>query len=211
MHVHPFIKKFQNAIGQGLPGEHAHSQLIPIDRKLNSQMQDLARDYRKSAVGVVLFEASNSIYCVLIQRPQYDGIHSRQISFPGGKMDLTDPDLEYTAKREIFEEIALPSDRIQTIGELTHIYIPVSKFYVKPYVFFAEDLPELIADEREVDEIITFDIELLHDEKIIKTTDLKLSNGLIQKQVPYFDIHGKTVWGATAMMLSEFRAVLKNI
>jgi len=210
MQGHPFINKFQTSIENGLPGEMAHADLMPVNRPFSSEALREATNYRKSAVGIVLFEDSKSIRCVLIQRPQYDGVHSRQVSLPGGKMDETDPNLEFTAKRECMEEIALHPHQMNTVGELSHVYIPVSKFYVQPYVFFVEETPLLVPDKREVDEIFTFDIEDLLDDQRLKLTNLKLSNGFNQKDVPYFDIEGRTVWGATAMILSEFKAVLKN-
>lgn len=210
MDQHPFINKFQSSIEGGLPGELAHADLMPINRPFSSKALLKATKFRKSAVGIVLYEEMKSIRCILIQRPEYDGKHSKQVSFPGGKMDDTDPDLIYTAKRECMEEIALHPNRMNLVGELSHVYIPVSKFLVQPYVFFVNDLPQLVPHEREVDEIFTFDIEDLLDDQRLKLTDLKFSNGLTHKNIPYFDIEGRTVWGATAMILSEFKAVIKS-
>lgn len=207
---HSFIHKFQSSIENGLPGELAHADLMPLNRPFSSKALQDAIDYRKSAVGIILYEDSRSIRCVLIQRPQYEGVHSSQVSFPGGKMDNTDPNLEFTARREVMEEIALPPHHMNTVGQLSHVYIPVSKFLVEPYVFFVEELPLLVPDEREVDEIFTFDIEDLLDDERLKLTDMKFRDGFTRKNIPYFDIEGRTVWGATAMILSEFKAVIKT-
>ena len=205
-----FIIRLKSALDKKLPGEMAHVDLMPINRPFSQEALKRATDYRKSAVGLVLYKEANSIRCVLIQRTNYDGTHGGQISFPGGKMDAIDIDLEHTAKRECMEEIALDPARIKTIGLLSEVYIPVSKFLVQPYIFYVESLPELKPDEREVDEIFSFEIETLLDESRIKRIDLKFRNGLNQKDVPYFDIENKVVWGATAMILSEFKAVLKS-
>lgn len=210
MSQHPFIDKFQAKIMEGLPGEKAHADLMPLNRPFSSEALKEKQNYRKSAVGIVLYEELSSIRCILIQRPQYKGVHSSQVSFPGGKMDVEDPNLEYTAKRECMEEIAVHPDLMTTIGELSHVYIPVSNFFVQPYVFFVETLPDLIPDEREVDEIFTFEIERLLDDELLKLTDLKFKDGFIRKNIPYFDIEGRVVWGATAMILSEFKSVLKS-
>jgi len=204
------IIRLQSALDNELPGEMAHADLMPINRPFSQKALKRATNYRKSAVGLVLYEEADSIRCVLIQRPQYDGTHGGQVSFPGGKMDSSDPDLEYTAKRECMEEIALEPTRMKTIGLLSEVYIPVSKFLVQPYVFYVESLPELKPDKREVDEIFSFEIETLLDDSCLKHTNLKFRNGFNQKNIPYFDIEGKVVWGATAMILSEFKAVLKS-
>ena len=204
-----FIDQFNFALTSGLPGEAAHRLLSPINRPLTSSALKEFENYRKSAVSILLFKKDNSIHCILTQRKKYDGAHSQQVSFPGGKMDLSDVDLEYTARRESFEEIMLPKEHGILISELSDIYIPVSRFIVKPFVFYIDELPKLKAEEREVDEIFSFDIFRLLENEAIQTTDIKLAKG-IRKNVPYFSINNKVVWGATAMILSELREILKR-
>ena len=210
MSSNKFIQQFINATQDGLPGERAHADLMPVNRPFTSDAFKAATDYRKSAVGIVLFEEQSYIKCVLIQRPKYEGVHGNQVSFPGGKMDATDPDLEFTARRECMEEIALQPEYMSTVGQLSEVFIPVSKFLVQPYVFFVDDMPQLIPDDREVDEIFTFNVDNLLDESVLKATDMRFKNGFVQKNIPYFDLEGRTVWGATAMMLSEFKAIMKS-
>lgn len=205
-----FLEQFHSITKHGLPGESAHIELLPTNRPLSSQIIGEDHLYRNSAVAVLLFEKNGSIHTALIQRPEYDGTHSKQIAFPGGKMDDTDPDLEFTARRESYEEISLPHGHGELITELSTIYIPVSKFKVYPFVFFLDDEPVFVPDQREVQEVFTFDVLKLKDDSIIKRTDLRLSSGLIRKNIPYFDINGKVVWGATALMLSEMRSILKS-
>ncbi len=207
-----FIQSLEKSVTEhGLPGEQAHRLLMPVKRPLSSVAKANTSNYRESAVGIVLHPGDDAMQCILIKRPSYIGAHGGQISFPGGKRDATDIDLEFTARRECFEEIALPHTHAQLIQPLTEVFIPVSKFSVQPYVFFAEDLPELIPDQREVEEIIHFDVaHLLHD-KNIATTSIPLQTGLTIKDVPYFDIHGHIVWGATAMMLAELKVILERM
>jgi 8-oxo-dGTP pyrophosphatase MutT (NUDIX family) len=208
MSAHLLIDKFRSSFLTELPGETAHADLMPVNRPFSSHALRKATNYRQSAVGIVLHQHNNAVHCVLIQRPDYPGVHGKQISFPGGKMDLDDPDLEFTAKREIHEEISVQPELLETIGQLTEVYIPVSKFLVQPYVFYLHETPELIPDPREVQEVFSFEIESLLQKDIIRHTDMRLGNGLIQKNIPYFDINGKVVWGATAMILSEVRAIM---
>jgi 8-oxo-dGTP pyrophosphatase MutT (NUDIX family) len=211
MSAQNFLSSFKQTFEFGLPGEEAHQLLMPLKRPLSSVAKANTSNFRESAVGIVLHPFNNSIHCILIRRPSYEGAHSGQISFPGGKRDLDDVDLEYTARRECLEEIALPHEHADLIHPLTEVFIPVSKFSVQPYVFFTEDLPELTPDDREVEEIISFDVfDLLRHDKI-PTTSIPINAGFTMKDVPYFDIHGHIVWGATAMMLAEMRALLKRM
>lgn len=194
-----------------LPGEEAHQDLMPVNRPFSSQLRQNIQDYRQSAVAMVLYEQDDSLMSLLIQRPNYKGVHSQQIAFPGGKRDATDPSIEYTARRETMEEVAIPMDSLDLIGQLTEVYIPTSKFIVSPHIFTVETLPELIPDAREVDEIIPFEVSRLLDKDSIQYTDIKFGNGFVQKRVPYFSIDNHVVWGATGMILAEFRNILKQL
>lgn len=212
MTAHSFISSFRKTIEIGLPGEHAHQLLMPLKRPLSSLAKSEAKNnYRESAVGIVLHPWKDSIHCILIRRPSYEGAHGGQISFPGGKRDASDIDLEFTARRECLEEIALPHGHAELVHPLTEVFIPVSKFSVQPYIFFTEDLPELTPDEREVEEIISFDLFELAKRKEIPRTSIPINTGFTMKDVPYFDIHGHVVWGATAMILAELRAIIQKM
>ncbi len=206
-----FITSLKKVLKNGLPGEAAHQLLMPLKRPLSSTAKSEAKNYRESAVGIVLHPFNNSIHCILIKRPSYEGAHGGQISFPGGKRDASDIDLEYTARRECLEEIALPHQHAELIHPLTEVFIPVSKFSVQPYIFFTDDLPELMPDEREVEEIISFDLFELTHKKEISRTSIPLNSGFTMKNVPYFDINGHVVWGATAMMLAEMKVLLERM
>lgn len=205
-----FIDSFKKIVRDGVPGEKAHTEVMPANRLFTSQSLKQADKIRQSAVGVILYPTESSIHSVLIQRPHYDGTHSNQISFPGGKMDDADASLEQTARRECYEEVDLPIGTGVRIGELTNVYIPVSNFLVQPYVFFVDELPRLTPDSREVKSIISFDVFKLIEEQTLKTTNIRIKQGFIRKNIPYYDINGHVVWGATAMMLSELKAILKQ-
>lgn len=206
-----FISLLKHSLNAGLPGEEAHQLLMPAKRPLSSIAKAETQNFRESAVGIVLHPFNSSIHCILIRRPSYEGAHSGQISFPGGKRDASDVDLEFTARRECFEEIALPHQHADLIHPLTEVFIPVSKFSVQPYIFYTEHLPELRPDDREVEEIISFDIFDLTRSKQIPRTSIPINAGFTMKDVPYFDIQGHVVWGATAMMLGEMKVLLERM
>lgn len=200
------VDQIKTEISKGLPGESAHAAMSPIDRKkINWVTTDAIRE---SAVAIVLFEKNDLPHCLLIQRTEYEGKHSGQMSFPGGKKDPEDIDLEYTARRECFEEIGIPVEKGTLLGELTSVFIPVSSFIVRPFLFFHDEIVELIPNEREVAEIVSFQLSDLTEENIISTMEIPLTNGTYLKEVPYFDLEGKKVWGATALILNEMRELL---
>ena len=208
MEEHFFVAKFKEITANGMPGISAHAPLMPLNRIVLPPFDEAS--HRSSAVGIVLHPVQSKIHCILIKRPEYVGFHGGQISFPGGKMDIEDSNLEYTARRECFEEVDLPFELGNCIGELSSVYIPVSSFIVHPYVFFVNELPPLTPDPREVESIISFDIFDLTNSENLKTTDIKLANGISRKNIPFFDIEGHKVWGATAMILAELKEILKQ-
>lgn len=204
--IDDLLRKFDSE----LPGERAHIEMAPINRPLSSFALKNAIEPRKSAVSIILYPKEDAIHSILIQRPVYAGTHSGQIAFPGGKKEETDIHLEYTARRECFEEIGLPIESGFLIKEMTKVFIPVSNFIVYPFVFYVDYLPELNASEREVVEIIHYKIDqLLNDENQSKM-DILLPNNIIQKNIPCFEIEDKKIWGATAIILNELKMILKD-
>lgn len=202
-----FLSSLIEEIKKGIPGEEAHIKMSPIKRPLLKT----AEIVRESAVAVVLYPMNQGIECLLIQRPEYDGNHSGQIAFPGGKKDPEDEHLEFTARRETYEEIGIPVSSGLFIGQLTEVYIPVSNFLVQPIIYFHEILPPLIRNEREVVEIISFSLDELLDESCISTMQVKLMSRNSTTIVPCFILNDKKIWGATALILNEFRELLLRI
>lgn len=203
-----FLQKITTAFQASLPGIDAHKLLTPRKRPLKREEIEDISAYRESSVAVVCFPVDEKIHTIIIQRPQYEGSHGGQISFPGGKMEPFDLNLEHTARRETKEEIGWELNDSHFLGELTELFIPVSLFSVHPFLYLCEEQP-FIPDQREVAEIIHFPIEKLLESEIVKTIDIPYSNGMKLKDVPYFDIENKVVWGATAIILSELRELLK--
>ena len=194
-----------------LPGEKAHANLMPVNRPFTSEALERKPNYRKSAVALIIFPENEDIKSILIQRPDYNGTHGGQVSFPGGKMDDTDTDLEFTARREAFEEINFPLEAGNFLGKLSEIYIPPSNFLVEPNVFYVNNIPNLIGDKREVQSIITFNLfDLLHPDSF-KVGDIRNINHLTRKNIPYFEIQDHKVWGATGMILAEMKEIILRI
>ena len=146
-----------------------------------------------------------------MQRPDSPYAHSKQISFPGGGLEEEDENLEACAKRETEEEFGIPRENIQVLGKLSELYIPVSRYLVQPFVGYLEEAPSYTPDPNEVDEILEIPLEDLLNPALRKFTTIRTSSNLVLKDIPYYDVVGKTVWGATAMMLSEFVYLLENL
>ena len=208
---HSLIEKIRKRLTYKLPGEKAQFLMAPPMRKqYAASIIDSEIKPKLSAVLILLYPHQQSLKTVLIQRPLYDGVHSGQIAFPGGKFENNDVDLMNTALRETNEEIGVQLFENNIIGTLSDVYIYPSNFLVKPYIGFISKKIDFMIDSREVEQCIETDVMKLSDSSIIKETTLNYANGLKFK-TPYFDIEGFTVWGATAMIISEFNAVLNDL
>lgn len=203
-----FQQRLARLIRENLPGEAAHLGMAPMSRPLSSLALKNAVNVRESAVAIMLFEQEDQFHCTLIQRPSYEGNHSGQISFPGGKRDPQDKNLQSTAMRECMEEVGIDLRKAEMLGKLTPVYIPVSNFHVEPYAFFYPETPEFTPDEREVEFILTITMESLLDESAVSQMDVPMPNGGMLRNVPCFLIEGRQIWGATALILNELKTLL---
>src|SRR4051812_4242774 len=155
--MHPFIEQLKAKLNEPLPGQEAQFLMVPgktaqIKKK---DLNPLKNNPKKSAVLILLYPLQNGISTVLIERAIYAGIHSGQIAFPGGKAEETDPDLKYTALRETYEEIGIPIESVEVLGNLTDVYINPSNYLVTPYIGYLSNSPHFVKNEREVQNIIT--------------------------------------------------------
>lgn len=187
-----------------LPGSIAHNEIAPYR---NTEFIKPRKDARKAAVLVHLYPIKNETYLTLIRRTTYDGAHSGQIAFPGGKEEKEDLDLIGTALREAREETNITQNTLKVIGKLTTIYIPPSNFYVTPVLCINQTQPDYITEELEVDQILEVKLADLLNPNSMVTKCIKLSNG-VNLETPSFNLLEETVWGATAMILNELRMIL---
>jgi len=206
------INKLKLLLSEALPGEDAQYMMAPLQRSKQSVHELPESEYRKSAVIILICsDANGHLYIPLTERFAYDGVHSGQVSLPGGKFEESDLDHATTALRECFEEIGIERDAIEILGELTPLYIPVSKYLVRPIVGYCKTPnPDLLKNPREVKHIGKLYLNELTNENIVRTGNITLRDK--QKiQAPYFAVQDLKVWGATAMILSEFKTLLKTI
>ncbi|MFZ5553273.1 MAG: NUDIX hydrolase [Bacteroidota bacterium] len=202
------LKLLKNQLQQPLPGEAAHALMAPY-RKASSLVSAEGKNPRLSAVMMLLYPKNEELFVVLIKRNEYEGTHSAQVSFPGGRKDENDTSLMHTAIRETREEIGVEINESEVLGELSPLYIPPSNFLVTPFIAFKNTIPGFYPDPREVANLLEFPLRLLREESLVKETSVKTGTGL-QMKVPYFEINNEIVWGATAAVLSEVKMLMKN-
>ena len=188
-----------------LPGLPAQMRMAPSVIRSGKS----ALPVRDSGVLLLLYPAGVSLSTVFMKRPEYGGPHSGQISFPGGKSEKGDDSLIDTALRESHEELGISPPSVDVLGTLTPLTIPVSRFKVLPVVGFLPEKPRFIPDPEEVEYLIEVEMRLLMKAGIVKREILTLGDQPVE--VPYYDIYGHHVWGATAMILSEFLEIVRQI
>lgn len=192
-----------------LPGAKAQLRMAPRPGSLKHPASQSTP--RKSGVLILLFpsEKTGDLCFVLTRRTENVADHKGQISLPGGAVDPKDRSIAHTALREACEEVGVCSDAMRILGALTPIYVPPSDFCVQPYVAYMAYSPQFFPQPEEVAEILEVPLQFLFDEKNVVVEEWLIDNEV--KQVPFFNIFGHKVWGATAFVLSEFAAILENL
>lgn len=194
-------------LNQELPGIKAHIEAAP-SRRISFETAELL-NAKESGVLILFYLKDNVPHIVLMQRPKYEGKHSGQVSFPGGKRELSDRDIVHTALREANEEVGVIMEDVEVIGQLSDVYIPVSKFNVSVIVGIVNYHPQFKIDNREVEELIELPLSDLTDIEKLELSRIELPNGTVIK-APAFIFNNKVVWGATALMLNELRWLLRG-
>jgi 8-oxo-dGTP pyrophosphatase MutT (NUDIX family) len=204
-----FTRQLQLAFREPLPGKPAQLPLRPY-LKINSTLDAPSGFFPKQSAVMALFFPKDEIpHLLLIERPVYDGVHSGQIGFPGGKIEKSDATQLDAALRETYEEVGIHKESIQLLGPLTEVYVLASNFMVYPFAGFLQERPAIIPDEKEVAAILEVPVSKFFEAGIVKEKPIKSALGFTL-MAPYFDIYGKTLWGATAMMISELRSVISK-
>lgn len=195
-----------------------HSEDKNHNNKINSEkfrkvaknfpISTLNRPFRLSSVTLILYNKNQETHSLFIKRASYDGYHSNQYALPGGKKERSDITTVQTAIRETNEELGILIKPEEIVGQLDPIIIPVSNFIVFPFVVFLEDIPIDKPDKLEVEECYHYPIsELLSSTSEIKT-EVILNHTPVE--VSAYKIQDQIIWGATAMMLFDFKNRLEN-
>jgi 8-oxo-dGTP pyrophosphatase MutT (NUDIX family) len=190
-----------------LPGERAHRLMLPKGRNLYPEEGE--KGIVQSSVLMLIFPENGVLSTTLIKRPSTMRNHAGQISFPGGRHEPPDEDLFRTALRESFEEIGTDEHKITKIGALTPIYVQVSNFKINPFIGWSETIPDFKIDQREVDELFIVPVEKFLADTSFQYREVTTVSGIFS--VPGFYIEPLFIWGATAMIISEFREIYLSV
>jgi 8-oxo-dGTP pyrophosphatase MutT (NUDIX family) len=191
-----------------LPGREAMLDMAPLSRRKEFPLRD---DHNLASVMLLLYPNENSLtFPLIIRTNQYpNDKHGGQIAFPGGKREAIDPSNWHCAMRECREELGIEANGLEKLGKLTPNYIPISNYMVHPFVGYVNKRPTFNRQVDEVAGIIEVDLTKLLDEQSKTKGEILLANGKKLNNIPYFNLKGKKVWGATAMMLNEFVELIR--
>lgn len=211
MDFEEFLKYTPKILNVELPATNAHTKMVPPNREDLLRNTDFTKiTPKKAAVMMLFYPKKYQTHLALILRTSYNGVHSSQIAFPGGKVELEDFDLKQTALRETHEEIGIHPNSINVIRAFTEVYIPPSNFMVYPFLGVSQDDLEFVLQKDEVAGMVEFPLADFLDDSIVKSTSIKTSYAETM-EVPGFQVNEHFIWGATAMMLSELKETLKLV
>ena len=202
-----FITQLKITINNDLPGEESHQKMRVIyDQSIELPFSKI--NSTQAAVLILLYLADNEIYFFLTKRTDELKHHKGQISLPGGTQEGNEKLID-TALRETQEEIGINKTSISIIGTITPLFVPVTGFMIYPFIGYSLNKLDPKPDPVEVATIFSVNIsDLLNKEN--RTTEQRNIRGY-DVQVPYFKLNDYQVWGATSMILSEFRDLIKFI
>ena len=212
MNFDKFLKSISKIEHIPLPGEDSQVKMSPTYRmQLVEEQSEHMKNARKAGVMALFYpDLDRHTKLILILRKTYSGVHSAQVGFPGGKLEIEDPSLEYAALRETFEEVGVPIENMKVIKAMTSVYVPPSNFMVYPFIGITHEMPRFLKQDDEVEDLIEVLLDDFLNEDHVGSQRLMTS---LQKEVevPGFKLNGHMVWGATAMMLSEIKDLLKKV
>lgn len=211
MDFQEFLQYVPKLIDARLPAFEAHIKMAPLERLESLKNSNIEGKKPRIAAVMMLFYPKNEItHLILIVRNSYKGVHSAQIAFPGGKYELEDDNFAETALRETHEEVGIHPDKIEILKPFTELYIPPSNFMVHPFLGISKEELVFVPQPSEVANIIELPLSVFLDDALVVDTNLSTSYA-DNISIPAFKIEEHIVWGATAMMLSELKEVLKEV
>lgn len=186
--------------------------MAPQGRLEELKRLDLEKKNPKRAGVVALFypTINQQTNLLLILRKTYSGVHSNQVGFPGGKVEKSDTGILSTALRETQEEVGVAPDDITVIKKISELFIPPSNFIVEPFIGLYKNPKPFLKQDREVELLLEVPIIDFLDDTNVVSKKLTTSYA-VDIEVPAFELNGYIVWGATAMMLSEIKELIKQV
>ena len=200
-----FIEYLKTQLNGELPGKVEHQKML---MSLKDGRKKFTRNpnTRKAAVLILLYKLHEHWNFFLTKRSETVEHHKGQVSLPGGEIHKSESHWE-AAQRETYEEIGVQN--ISYLGSLTPLLVPVSNFYIYPFVGWVKEKPTLKLNYSEVSKIFQVSVKDFIKESILMEKSEVISQKVVK--IPFFSLENEMVWGATAALLNEFRYILKRI
>lgn len=194
----------------GLPGLEAQLRMAPQPRP-GWDPTALPPGLRDAAGLLLVYPHQGAWHVPLTVRASALRHHTGQVSLPGGRVDPGES-MEETALREAAEEVGLDGSAVEVVGRLTPLHIPVSGHLLHPVVAIASTRPVFRIAEAEVDRLLEVPMERLRQADVVRWEQrVRERPPAVLMDVPYFEVEGAKVWGATAMVLAEFLVLTEGL
>lgn len=197
----------RRALAGPLPGLDAQLRMAPRFEE-GPPPRLAAPDFRPAAALLLLYPSDDRWHLPLTVRGSRLRHHTGQVSLPGGRIEPGESP-EAAAIREAEEEVAIDPSDVEVLGRLTPLPIGVSRHLLHPVVALASRRPDFRIAEPEVERLIEVPVAWLQDPAAVAYETRDPGLGTLM-DVPYFDVAGARVWGATAMVLSEFLTLVSH-
>ena len=208
MKIDKKIKLIKRRLLKELPGWKSQRKMAVMPINAMTRLAFYPPSNAKlAAVAIILFQEDKKLKFFLTRRTSNVDHHKGEISLPGGAQDKGES-FKDTSLRESEEEIGI-NISLELIGKLTPLYAPVSGFLIHPYVWYSKDKPSTTINENEVESIHDIDLDELQDDTTLSTKSIKVKG--LSVDVPSFHFDSCISWGATAMILSEFKDTLVDL
>jgi 8-oxo-dGTP pyrophosphatase MutT (NUDIX family) len=210
MRLSEIYGKITKSIPDNLPGFDAQLKMSPPFRGNFEPDKIFQYNPMSSAVLILLYPKQNDTHLVFIERMKDGRAHSGQIAFPGGKKDESDTSLVETALREAEEEIGIERNKVEVVGELSSLYVPVSNFIIQPVVAICESELCFVPQPTEVRGLIEAPLQKFEQRQNVVEITIENKMPTYSMKVPAFKVYDHFIWGATAMIMSEFLEILER-
>ena len=201
------IDQLKKKLADRLPGHGSHPSQKGMYTNGIMTIFQKKTNLKPAAVLIVLFPKDQFLHFYLTKRTDKVEHHKSQISLPGGAKE-TGESLQDTALRETTEELGIQLDSDAIIGKLSPFAIPVSGYRVHPFIAWCDFIPKVKPNPTEVDQVLILALSSLLDNSNFNT-EKRQYNGT-NYNAPYFQFSEGKVWGATAMILSELKYILRD-
>jgi 8-oxo-dGTP pyrophosphatase MutT (NUDIX family) len=207
---HLLTEELKKRVSGQLPGADAHEVMSPAHRKDLLRMNPYKLNARLSGVLLLLSPGpENEALITFIKRNEYEGVHSGQIAFPGGKFEAGDLTLADTALREAEEEIGIKPSTVDLMGPLSELFVPPSNFIIQPFLARTGYINCFIPSPAEVASVFSVPLSHFLTPGIRGNYEIKYRNGSYL-QVPGYKFQDHLIWGATAMILNELLELVQG-